>query len=276
MGNRSEKLTIALAQMAVVNSRPEENLKKAEKLVANAKQKGAELICFPEMWTTGFNWENNERLLKDAERTVKYVADLARQNNIWLNGSLLTRHPSGKPMNTSLLFNDRGEEAARYGKTHLFTYMHEEQHMVPGDKLCTVETPWGLFGLAICYDIRFPELFRTYALQGVKVVLIPMAFPYPRVQHFKTLIRARAIEDQLFMVGTNQVGDETISKNDEVAYFGFSSVIDPWGETVVEGSEAKEELLVTSIDLGRVEEIREKMKVLQDRRPELYELGPRP
>jgi len=145
--------------------------------------------------------------------------------------------------------------------------------MAPGDELTVVETPWGRAGLAICYDIRFPELFRTYALKGVEIVFCPMAFPYPRLDHWKILVRARAIENQMFMVGINQVGSEDFGSDGIVTYFGDSVIIDPWGRTVIEAGETDEMLLTATICMDRVREIRANMTVLADRRPELYELG---
>jgi predicted amidohydrolase len=127
-------------------------------------------------------------------------------------------------------------------------------------------------GLSVCYDIRFPELFRAYALKGARMVLSPMAFPYPRLQHWKILARARAIENQMYLIGTNQVGSEGFGPEGIVTYFGDSSIIDPWGETVVEASETEEMLLTATIDLSRADQLRSKMRVLADRRPDLYEL----
>ena len=145
--------------------------------------------------------------------------------------------------------------------------------MAAGRCLTVAEPPWGLTGLSVCYDIRFPELFRTYALKGARLVLSPMAFPYPRLDHWKILVRARAIENQLFMIGVNQVGSEDFGSDDKVTYFGNSVVIDPWGRTVVEASETDEMLLTATLDLGQADEVRSRMRVLRDRRPDLYELG---
>jgi predicted amidohydrolase len=174
--------------------------------------------------------------------------------------------------NTSIFIDSEGQTAGIYQKTHLFSLFHEEQFIEAGNSLCLVNTPWGRTGLSICYDIRFPELYRTYALKGAVVVLSPMAFPYPRLLHWKILSRARAIENQLFLVATNRVGTEDLGSEGKVTYFGSSVIIDPWGETVVEGSEEREELLTVTIDLARVEEVRSSMSVFADRRPDLYEL----
>jgi predicted amidohydrolase len=266
------RLNVSLAQMKVVRANPDANLKKTESLVAEAKQLGSDLICFPEMWTTGFDWAANQRIAADEERIINRIADMAKRYEIWINGSLLTLNEASRPSNTCILFNANGERAGTYRKTHLFTMLHEEEHMAAGNSLCTVQSPWGMIGLSVCYDIRFPELFRTYALQGVKIQLNPMAFPYPRLQHWKILVRARAIENQMFMIGTNQVGSEDFGSDDTVTYFGDSAIIDPWGETIVEADEKEESLLTGTIDVDKVDQVRSKMKVLQDRRPDLYRI----
>jgi predicted amidohydrolase len=148
--------------------------------------------------------------------------------------------------------------------------------MTPGDCLTIAETPWGRIGLSICYDLRFPELFRTYALHGARAVLSPSAFPYPRISHWKVLVRARAIENQMYVIGVNQVGSEDFGADGSVTYFGDSCIIDPWGDKVVEAGETSEELLTASIDLDEADEIRHRMTILSDRRPDLYDLDSAP
>jgi predicted amidohydrolase len=266
-------MTVSIVQMAVATADPETNLKKGESWIAEAARRGSELVCFPELWTTGFNWTENERLAPAHERVIARIGALAARYGLWINGSLLALNERGQVSNASVLFDDAGRIVGTYRKTHLFTLIHEEAHMAPGDALCTVETPWGKTGLAICYDIRFPELFRTYALKGVRFILTPAAFPAPRRQHWKTLLRARAIENQMFMIGVNQSGREDFGPDGVVAYGGASAIIDPWGEAVIEAGDAGEALLTATIDLDRVKEVRNRMRVLDDRRPELYELG---
>jgi predicted amidohydrolase len=266
------KLTLSLIQMAVTPSVPEENLRKAEGWIAEAVRKGSQLVCFPEMWTTGFQWEKNASMAAEHEKVIERIAGLARQHRIWINGSMLALDDNRRVSNTSILFSPQGERSAVYRKTHLFSLMHEERHMAPGRSLTMADAPWGRTGLAICYDLRFPELFRTYALKGARVVLSPAAFPHPRLEHWKILVRARAIENQVFMVAVNRVGSEDLGDGNLVSYFGHSAIIDPWGQTVVEAGDTEEELLTATIDLDQVDEIRARMTVLKDRRPDLYEL----
>jgi predicted amidohydrolase len=265
-------LTVSIAQMKVAVLRPEENLEKAEGLIAEAARRGSDLVCFPEMWTTGFDWRYLREAAEEHAKYVERVGALAQRYGIWINGSLPTLADGGRIANTSILFNPSGEQAGVYRKTHLFSLLHEDEHLVPGDSLTMVDTPWGLVGLSICYDIRFPELFRTYALQGARMVLSPIAFPHPRLDHWRILVRARAIENQMFLVGVNRVGSEDFGPDGTVTFFGNSVIIDPWGRTVVEAGETEETLLTASINLQQAEEVRSRMRVLGDRRPELYRL----
>jgi omega-amidase len=266
------KITVSVAQISVERSRPEVNLGKADGLMREAARRGSDLICLPEMWTTGFDWDANARMAQGQGPTVERVAELAREHGIWVSGSMLTDLEGGSASNTHILFDPRGRKRGIYTKSHLFTMMHEDRHEAAGSSLCTVDAPWGPTSLAVCYDIRFPELFRTYALKGALLTLIPAAFPHPRMAHWKVLTRARAIENQMFLVGTNQVGEEDFGPDGKAVYFGDSVIVDPWGEIVAEAGETGQELLTADIDLGKVDEVRARMTVLQDRRPDLYEL----
>jgi omega-amidase len=265
--------TISLAQMAVIPSRPDLNLERGEELIREAARRGSDLICFPEMWTSGFAWEELKRIARNHAAVTDHLRELARRHHIWINGSMPISGESDRVANTSLLFNPDGKVAGTYQKTHLFTFFHEERYMEAGKALSLVDTPWGPAGLTICYDIRFPELFRTYALRGASLIISPTAFPYPRLEHWKILARARAIENQLYFIGTNRVGSEDLGQDGSVTYFGNSVIIGPWGETVIEGNERDEQLLTATIDLDRVRDVRASMRVLEDRRPDLYDLG---
>ena len=267
------KVAVTLVQMRVEAARPEANLGRGEAFVAEAAKRGSLLVCFPEMWTTGFNWEWNAAHLGEQESVSERVGAMARRHGVWLSGSLLLADDAGRPANTHVLFDPEGRRAAVYRKAHLFSLMGEDRHMAPGDALALAETPWGPTGLSVCYDLRFPELFRSYALKGAAVILSPTAFPYPRLDHWRVLVRARAIENQCFFAGTNQVGAEDLGAAGGVTYFGASALVDPWGRTLAEGSETEEELLTAEMDLAEVGAVRSRMRVFADRRPDLYDLG---
>ncbi len=260
------QLTISLAQMDIALGDPAANLKKADEWTAEAARRGSDLIVFPEMWTTGCDWDNIETLSPKQDEVIKAVGELAKKHNIWLNGSMLALDENQQATNTSILFDPQGEQAGVYRKIHLFGLMNEDQYLAPGQELTTVETAWGESGLAICYDLRFAEMFRTYALNGVNMVYLPAEWPHPRLAHWRTLLRARAIENQMYMVAVNRVGNDGTYD-----FFGHSAIIDPWGNTLVEGGET-ELLLTATLETDLVAEVRQKIPVFKDRRPELYQL----
>lgn len=264
-------LTIALAQMSVKTADPPANLAAAEELIDQAHRRGAELICFPELWTTGFQWEQNIRTANRLRGDIDHIAGLAVRHRIWISGSVLApvEDDPGKLANTLLVFNPQGRPAAVYRKIHLFGLMREHQHLQAGNAPAILDAPWGKTGLAICYDLRFGELFRAYALAGARVQLISAAWPHPRQEHWTTLLRARAIEQQMFIVAVNQSGTEDFGPEGKTTYCGRSIVINPWGETLVQAAD-QPTLLIASIDPAESDRIRQKIPVLTDRRPDIY------
>jgi predicted amidohydrolase len=259
------KLTISLAQMNVILGEPQQNLATVERMAAAAAQRGSDVLVLPELWSTGYDLENAGRHATPADKGIfAEVAQLAQQHQVAILGSCLSSLGQEQYGNTAVFFNTQGAALAQYSKIHLFQLMDEHMYLTGGDKLALVEAEWGLGGVAICYDLRFPEIFRTYALAGAQIVFLPSEWPHPRLAHWRTLLRARAIENQMYIVACNRVGN---SKNTD--FFGHSCIIDPWGEIVVEGGES-EILLTADIDLDLVESVRAKIPVFADRRPDLY------
>jgi predicted amidohydrolase len=263
------EMVISLAQMDVVLGNPDQNLAKARPLAAEAASRGSQLLVLPELWSTGYDLENAARYAASIDQGIfNDVAALAEKYHLHILGSNLSLFAPGKFGNTAVLFGPQGDNLAIYTKIHLFRLMAEHQFLWPGDHPTLAETPWGKAGLAICYDLRFPELFRAYALQGAKMVLLPAEWPRPRLEHWQVLLRARAIENQMYIIACNRVGSSK-----ENAFFGHSAIIDPWGETVIEAGE--DETLVTArIEIDLVDQVRAKIPVFQDRRPSVYESYP--
>jgi predicted amidohydrolase len=263
-------MKIALAQFEVVRGEPVANLEKIRAFAAESKARNVDTLFLPEMCTTGFDWRKNRSLLKEADKHRNVIAELSRTFGIAICGSFLEATSAGRPANTLYYFERSGEIALRYRKVHLFTLFNEEKHMASGDTIVTGRTELGLVGCSICYDLRFPELFRKCALKDVAIQALPAAFPHPRLVHWQTLVRARAIENQMYVVATNQCGTEDHGKETgSIHYFGHSMVVDPWGEVLLEANES-EGVHVVDIDLETVATIRAQMTVLKDRRPELY------
>jgi predicted amidohydrolase len=257
-------LTLSLGQMDVALGDPDTNFAQVRAWTAEAARRGSALVLFPELWSTGYDLENwRKHASPPGEGMLARLAALAAEHKIAVGGSVLEVR-DGKAYNAFALFDAEGGLSATYRKTHLFRLMDEEKWLAPGESLELVEAEWGLTGLGICYDLRFPELFRHYALRGARLVLLPAEWPARRAYHWQTLLRARAIENQMFLAACNRVGE---SKGE--VFGGGSAVIDPWGEAVVEGG-SRAALLTAEIDLGQVDEVRKKIPVFEDRRPDIY------
>ena len=260
------KLTISIGQMDVQLGVPEENLAVVARMTAESARRGSDVVVFPELWSTGYDLANGADYATGTDAGIfAEVAQLAKQYDICILGSCLSDLGVGRIGNTAVFFNKNGENIGTYSKTHLFRLMDEDQYLAAGDSRTMVQTEWGKMGLAIFYDLRFPELFRAYALAGAKLVFLPSEWPHPRLAHWRTLLKARAIENQFFVVACNRVGT-----TNGTSFFGHSGIVDPWGEFVVEAGEG--EMLVTAvIDLDTVDEVRKKIPIFQDRRPDIYE-----
>ncbi|MFQ3225328.1 MAG: omega-amidase [Lentimonas sp.] len=263
-------MKIALAQFDIHRGDPVANLEKIAELVTQAKDGGAQAVFLPEMCTTGFDWKRCLELLPEAADHRAQIAQFAQAHDIAICGSFLEQTASGRPANTLTYFERSGAVVAHYRKVHLFTLFDEHKHVEAGEHIVTVDTELGRIGCSVCYDLRFPELFRKCALDGAAIQVLPAAFPHPRLTHWRTLIQARAIENQSYFIATNQCGVERHGASvGETRYFGHSMVVDPWGEILLEADECAGVDFV-DIDISKVANTRSALTALQDRRPELY------
>lgn len=255
---------VALLQVDVSDSEsPDLRIPRVLELVA--KQKGkCDLVVLPELWSTGAF--NTSALDTYAEpRNGELVTALqahAKVGNFWLHGgSFVERLADGGMSNTAVLINPSGEIVKFYQKIHLYGFDHGEAILLNrGTEIVTTkETPVGHVGLAICYDLRFPELFRGMSDQGVETILITSGWPTPRINHWRVLNQARAIENQAWVVACNEVGS-----NGSVMLGGHSMVINPRGEIVAEAG-TSEEVLCADIDLSQVTHFRNEHPFQKDR-----------
>ena len=260
------ELTVSLAQMDIVLGDVEANLMRVVSFAAEASRLGADILVLPELFTTGYDLARASQLATPdlAHGLGARLAALARQHRMWIAGSLLALDPGGRPANTAVFWSPQGQPVGVYRKIHLFRPMEEHLYLAPGDSAAVVNLPWGVSALAICYDLRFPELFRHYALSGAGIIFVPAEWPSPRIAHWQILCRARAIENQVVIIACNRVGSD--GRNH---FGGCSAIIDPAGEVLVEGDE-QEALLTARVDLSYADALRRDMAVLPDRRPELY------
>jgi len=243
--------------------KPQENLKKAVQMIENTAADGASAVILPELWSSGYDLENAGRHAGHSPEILAELQRLADTHRICIGGSLLESAAGG-------LFNAFTWIAPQavpqvYRKVHLFRLMAEDQWLTPGSQMCAVQAPWGKSGLAVCYDLRFPELFRRYALDGARAFILPAEWPARRSEHWKILLRARAIENQCFLLAANCVGS---SPKDQ--FGGCSALVSPWGEVLAEGSSSEEMVLSARLDTDLLDQAREFMPVFQDRRPDVY------
>jgi predicted amidohydrolase len=252
------------------------NLATADRLTRGAAADGATLIVLPEKWTA---IGSDEQLRAAAELldgpSVNWARAIARELQVDLvAGSILERVPGHERLaNTSVHVDPSGELRAAYRKLHMFdvevdgrTY-RESDLEEPGDEIVTSETADGIeLGLSICYDLRFPELYRILAVRGARVLTVPAAFTLTTTRdHWETLLRARAIENQAFVIAANQVGTHPAGQHSG----GRSMIVDPWGLVLAQAQDS-EGYIVADLDLRRQEEIRSRLPALANRRPEVY------
>jgi len=256
-----KRFKVALAQIPVASEKPDKNLARAEAALREAKSAGCRLVVLPELWATGYNLKNRERWASPIGKGLfAEAARLARTYRVYLQAGSLLCGRAGRYYNTAVLYDPQGRMLGRYDKMHLFRLMGEPKYLCPGWKPRTYALPWTRAGQSICYDLRFPELFRFYARRRCGLVFVPAEWPLPRREHWRTLLRARAIENQCFVLGVNRVG-----RHQDVRFFGASAVIAPDGTPLAEAG-TRPELLIAEIDMRWVERLRNEFPVLRDMR----------
>jgi predicted amidohydrolase len=254
------QIKVAAIQLAVAESGKAANLDHAIDLVRNSG--GADLIILPELWNIGFL--SFDQYLSEAEDrdgpTLGALRDLARESNAYLHTGSFVERDQDLFFNSSYLLSPEGEILANYRKVHLFGYESKEaQILTPGDSLTVADTPFGKVGMATCYDLRFPELFRQMVDMGANLFLVCSAWPYPRLEHWLMLNRVRALENQSFLVSANSVG-----RSRGGTYVGHSMIVDPWGVIMASGGD--QEMVITArIDVEEISSARARFPALSDR-----------
>lgn len=268
------KLNIGIVQLEVTHDKSD-NLKRAGEMILEAAGQGADLIALPEMFNCPYQQDCFPRFAEEitSGETVAFLRETARKTGAYLIGGSLPERDGGKIYNTSLAFDPQGNLIAKHRKMHLFDIaipgkieFRESAVLSPGDAPTVFKTEYGIFGLAICYDLRFPELFRLLVDRGASGVIVPAAFNMTTgPAHWETLFRARAIDNQVFMVGVGP------SRNEKAGYiaYGHSLVVDPWGDVLWKAGTG-EEVAVVPVETERVIEVRERLPLLAHRRSDRY------
>lgn len=269
------ELKVAAIQMSSTPDKGE-NIAVAEALIRDAVSSGAEMVALTELWSChGLDKVYKQNAETIPGPTTDFLSGLAKELGVYvLGGSILEDAGSEKMYNTSIFFTPDGELAAVYRKIHLFDvkapdrdYL-ESATIASGEEIVTAKADSATLGLSICYDLRFPELYRLLTLRGAEILAVPSAFTLQTgMDHWEVLLRARAIENQAFVVAPAQWG----RKADGRETYGRSMIVDPWG-TVLAQAPDRDGFVLATLDLDYLNHFRKEFPSLANRRPEAYEL----
>lgn len=265
----------AVCQMSVVEDKAA-NLRSARSMIKEAAAGGANLVVLPEMFNCPYDISLFPKYAESYPQgdTFMMLSEAAREEKIYLIGGTVPERDGSAVYNSSFVFNPLGELLDRHRKLHLFDIdlpdvkIKESESITQGMKITVVNTEFGGIGVAICFDLRFPELFRLMALEGASIVVVPAAFNTTTgPAHWEMLLRSRAVDNQLYIVAASP------GRNKSSVYevYGYSMVVDPWGDIVTRADE-KEQLIIGEISMTRFNEIRCKMPLLAQRRTDLYNI----
>jgi omega-amidase len=262
------RMKIAAAQIDCAVGDIDANVRNMSGFASRAKEAGASLIVFPEMADTGYSMPViQERAKPWTEGAVPQLQEIAKTLSVGIISGVSER--DGESIyNSQVSIDAGGAIVAKYRKTHLFSPPPIEEHKCfsPGNELVSFPAGTLRLGLTICYDLRFPEVYRTLASEeGANVFIISSAWPFPRLEHQRVLATARAIENQSYVVLSNRVG-----KDEGVAFCGSSAIIDAYGVVIAAASADREELIVAEVSEEIINSVRERMAVFEHRRGDLY------
>jgi predicted amidohydrolase len=249
-------MKIALLQYAPIWENKDENKKKVLDLIDSTNEE-YDLLVLPEMSLIGFSMRANEFAETIKGDTYRFISTIAVEKSIDIFVGIIEKSKQ-KPFNTLLHINKKGELVKLYRKIHPFSFANEHKHFSAGRRPAITKVNNFKVGLSICYDLRFPELYRKYAKKRVHLIVDIANWPDTRIEHWRVLLRARAIENQCYVVGVNRVG-----KDIKLNYNGYSSIFDPMGQEILSVID-QEGIFVQEIDKNYVNEVRNKLPFLED------------
>lgn len=253
------KIEITLAQIHSEFGKPYNNLKHVLDIIQSIQPLHPHILVLPELWTSGFDLHHTA---EHAPADTEILQELTRQaadKNIWIGGSYLTQ-TNDNYYNTFVLLGPQGEQAV-YHKIHLIKLMQEERWFTAGDQYTVVDTGFAKIGLSVCYDLRFPALFQALSHHGSNLMLLPAAWPLPRINHWDLLVHARAVENQCFFAACNAVGG-----THRETFGGTSLLVSPWGEDILRFNQNEETIQTATIEMDEVDQLREKFPVLREQK----------
>lgn len=258
-----DELRVGCVQMEVLPGNVAGNLDKMKAVLPRLRDRGCQLAVLPEMWAGGFVTSALPEMAAATPMVLGRLQEWAAHYGVALIGSL-PEAEGGRIFNTSHVVDSNGEIVGQYRKMHLFSLTGEPDHFHRGQVPLVCDTTVGRIGVAICYDLRFPEFIRRLALDGAQIICLSALWPVPRVDHWSLLLRSRAIENQLFVIGCNGCGIEG-----KTHYGGASAIISPTGKVLAEAGR-EEELATARLDFAEMESFRRHLTCFADRLPGSY------
>lgn len=258
-------MKVSVLQMGLCLGDFSANLDTLHRLAEEAMKERPDALLLPELWNLGFYPKPIGTHAKNTEeKSLSVLSELAASCQVNLVGGSIASYGKEGIRNTCPVFDRRGNLLASYDKVHLFSPMGEQKDFLPGNHLAIFSLDGVSCAVVICYDIRFPEFIRRLALEGISILFLPAEWPVERLIHWRTLLRARAIENQIFLVAANGAGK--FPKGMHLG--GHSLIIDPWGEILAEAGE-EETILHAALQPAIRQKIKETIDVFADRRPEI-------
>ena len=251
----NKSLKLSLVQYNPIWEDKSANKEKLKKMIVELEQ--TDLIVFPEMTLTGFTMKSSEFAEKLTDETFSYFSKLAKDKKCAIMYGVIEKGKK-KNFNTLIHLNNQGKILSTYRKLHPFSYSSEDIFYEKGKNTVTTKVKGYKIGLSICYDLRFPEIYRFYAKEKVHLIVDIANWPDTRIEHWSTLLKARAIENQCYVVGVNRVGSDP-----KLNYNGFTSLFDPMGKEIF-SQENDEKIITSEIDKTLVTDVRKKLPFLND------------
>ncbi len=260
-------MKIAVLQIDIDFENPENNRRKVSEMIDKASAGYPDVILMPEMWNTSFNFETiDDNSDKKGQPSMNLLSEKASKYRVNIVAGSISDKKNNKIYNRSYVINRDGAVIFTYDKIHLVHHANEDKYIEAGNYIDIFELDGVKCGIIICYDLRFPEISRTLALKGAEVIFAPVQWFKSRLDHYEVLCKARALENQVYIVSANRIGKEF-----KAVFPGHSMVVGPWAN-ILGRMDDREGVLHCEIDLKLIHRIRKKVTCYQDRRPDLYQL----
>ncbi|WP_313017579.1 carbon-nitrogen family hydrolase [Macrococcoides bohemicum] len=256
-------MKIAIYQMEIIPGEPEKNIEKVANWLSTLDD--GEIAVLPEMWNTSYTLEELVHITSDnGQREIEKLSELAKQYQINIVGGSIAVRVEDKIYNRAIVINKKGELIHQYDKLHLVPMLDEPNYLTQGNNISIFEIDNVKMGVIICYDLRFPEISRKLALEGIEVLFVVAEWPIERISQFEKLLYARAIENQVYVIASNSIG-----KCNNTVFGGKSMVINPLGEAttkIILG----EGTIQATVNIEEIRNIRTKIPLLKTRRADIY------